>query len=84
MSDPTTVLVAERDDALRDELIDQLLADSFEAEPARTVAGVRCRAANGPDLLLLGELDDRLAALRLLRTVRRTTRSPAGSTRRCP
>jgi DNA-binding response OmpR family regulator len=70
MSEPTTVLVAERDDALRDYLIDQLSADGFEAEPALTAAEVRCRAARGPDLLLLGELEDRLAALRLLRATR--------------
>jgi hypothetical protein len=28
------VLVAERDDAMRDELIDRLSADAFDAEPA--------------------------------------------------
>jgi hypothetical protein len=32
------VLVAERDDAMRDELIDRLSADAFDAEPARIVA----------------------------------------------
>jgi DNA-binding response OmpR family regulator len=70
MSDPTTVLVAESDDALRQELIHQLSADAFEAEPARSVAEARRRAARGPDLLLLGELEDRLAALRLMRAIR--------------
>jgi DNA-binding response OmpR family regulator len=70
MSDPITVLVAERDDALRDELIDRLSADAFDAGPARSVAEVRCRAARGPDLVLLGELEDRLGALRLLRAIR--------------
>jgi DNA-binding response OmpR family regulator len=70
MSEPTTVLVAERDDAVRDELIDQLTADAFDAEPARSVAELRCRAARDPHLLLLGELEHRLAAVRLLRAIR--------------
>jgi DNA-binding response OmpR family regulator len=70
MSDQTAVLVAERDDALRDQLIDQFSADRFHAEPARSVAEVRCRAARGPDLLLLGELEQRLADLALLRAIR--------------
>jgi hypothetical protein len=70
MSDPTTVLVAKRDDALRDERIDQLSADRFQAEPARSVGEVRYRAGRDPDLLLLVELELRLAALRLLRAIR--------------
>jgi hypothetical protein len=70
MSDPTEVVVAGRDDALRDDLIDQLSADRFHAEPARGVAEVRCRAARDSDLLLLGEVEDRLALVRLLRAIR--------------
>jgi hypothetical protein len=77
MSDPRTVFVAERDDALHEELIDQLSADAFESESARSVAEVRCRAAHGPDPLLLGELEERLGALRLLRAIRSATASPA-------
>jgi DNA-binding response OmpR family regulator len=67
--DATTLLVAERDDELRDNLIGQLLADGYQPRPARTAAEARCRAGYGPDLLL-GELDDRTAALRLLRELR--------------
>jgi hypothetical protein len=40
MSDPTAVLVAQRDDAARDDLIDQLTPDRFHAEPARSLAEV--------------------------------------------
>jgi DNA-binding response OmpR family regulator len=70
MSDCTTLLVAERDDELRTDLIGQLLADDFDARPARTAKEARCRAADGIHLLLLGELDDATAALRLLREIR--------------
>jgi hypothetical protein len=48
MSDPTTVLVAERDDARREELNDQ-----FWAEVVRSVAEVGCRAASDPPRLVL-------------------------------
>jgi DNA-binding response OmpR family regulator len=70
MTEMFTLLVAENDDELRDELIGQLLADGYQAHPARSVADARCRAGHGPDLLLLGELDDTTAALRLLRELR--------------
>jgi DNA-binding response OmpR family regulator len=65
-----TLLVAERDDPLRAHLTGQLLADGYQARPARTLNETRCRAGHGPDLLLLGELDDPTAALRLLRELR--------------
>jgi CheY-like chemotaxis protein len=64
------LLVAERDDDLRHELIGQLLADGYQARPARTTNETRCRAGHGPDLLLLGERDDPTGALRLLRELR--------------
>jgi hypothetical protein len=67
MTETPALLVAERDDELRDELIGQLLADGYQPHPARTAAETRCRVGHGPDLLLLGELDDSTAALRLLR-----------------
>jgi DNA-binding response OmpR family regulator len=70
MTDVITLLVAERDDELREHLIGQLLADGYQARPARTTNETRCRAGHGPDLLLLGELDDQTAALRLLRELR--------------
>jgi DNA-binding response OmpR family regulator len=70
MTDTTALLVAERDDQPRDELIGQLMADGYQAHPARTVNETRCRAGHGPELLLLGELDDGMGALRLLRELR--------------
>jgi DNA-binding response OmpR family regulator len=71
MSDtPQTLLVADADDELRDHLTGQLLADGFEACSASTPAEARCRAAHGPDLLLLGELEQPTAAIELLREIR--------------
>ena len=70
MNDTPRLIVADSDDRLRTDLVSQLLADGFAAEPARTPAEVRCRAARSPDLLLLGELDESTAALELLREIR--------------
>ena len=70
MTDTIMLLVAERDEQLRHELIGQLLADGYQAHPARTMNETRCRARHGPDLLLLGELDDPTAPLQLLRELR--------------
>jgi hypothetical protein len=70
MTETFTPLVAERDDELREELIGQLRADEYQARPSRTTNETRCRAGHHPDLLLLGELDDPTAALRLLRELR--------------
>jgi hypothetical protein len=67
---PPMLIVADRDDRLCTELVGQLLADGFAAEPARSAQEVRCRAARGPDLLVLGELDDGTGALVLLRALR--------------
>jgi DNA-binding response OmpR family regulator len=67
---PTTLVVAERDDQLRDHLIGQLLADGYQVRPARTAAEARFRAGYAPHLLVLGELDDATAAPRLLRELR--------------
>ena len=70
MNDTPRLIVADGDDRLRDDLTGQLLADGFAAEPARTAAELRCRAARGPDLLILGELDEPTTALALLRELR--------------
>jgi DNA-binding response OmpR family regulator len=70
MTDTPRLIVADRDDRLRDHLVGQLLADGLEAEPACTPAEVRCRADRGPDLLLLGEFEEATAALELLREIR--------------
>jgi DNA-binding response OmpR family regulator len=70
MNDIPRLIVAECDDRLRDHLVGQLLADGLGAEPARTPAEVRCRAARGADLLVLGEFEEATAALELLREIR--------------
>ena len=71
MSDtPPMLIVADRDDRLRDHLVGQLQADGLAAEPAGTPAELRCRAARGPDLLVLGEFEEPTAALELLRELR--------------
>ena len=51
-------------------MVPMWLADGYQARPSRTMNETRCRAGHGPDLLLLGELDDPTAALRLLRELR--------------
>jgi DNA-binding response OmpR family regulator len=70
MNDTPRLIVADGDDRLRDDLTAQLLADGFAAEPARSAAELCCRAARGPDLLILGELDEPTAALAFLRELR--------------
>ena len=70
MNDTPRLIVADSDDHLRDDLVGQLLADGFAAEPARTPAEVRCRAAWSPDLLLLGDFAEPTAPLELLREIR--------------
>ena len=47
MTETFTLLVADNDDELRDGLVGQLLADGFQANPARTAAQARCRAGHG-------------------------------------
>jgi hypothetical protein len=48
MAETFTVLVAEGDDGLRDELVGQLPADGYQAIRPRTAAQARCRAGHGP------------------------------------
>jgi hypothetical protein len=84
MTETFTLLVAERDDELRDELVGQLLADGYQANPARTAAQAGCRAGYAPDPLLLGELDDPTARCRCCASCARATRSPRGPTHGCP
>jgi hypothetical protein len=83
MTNTTTLLVAEREDELGDELVGQLLADGYQPNPARTAAEGRCRAGHGPGLLL-AELDDPTAALRLLRELHSGDAPALRSSRRCP
>jgi DNA-binding response OmpR family regulator len=54
---PTTLLVAERDEPLREFLVDQLLADGLAASGAAGLEEARVRLANfQPDLLVVGAL----------------------------
>jgi hypothetical protein len=48
MTDTTTLLVAERDDELRQELVGQLRADGYQARPSRAMNETRCRAGMAP------------------------------------
>jgi DNA-binding response OmpR family regulator len=67
---PPSLIVADRDEGLRKHITGQLLADGCAAEPAGSAAEVRCRAASGRDMLILGELDEPTTALELLREFR--------------
>jgi DNA-binding response OmpR family regulator len=65
------LLVAERDDGLRDFLVEQLLADQYDVFGAHTAEEARVKLAQfAPELLMLGELDGERAQLRLLRALR--------------
>lgn len=66
-----TLLVAERDDELREFLVDQFLADGFAAHGARCAEEARVKLAHfHPDLLVLGALEQPHASLAVLRGVR--------------
>ena len=68
---PTTVLVAERDEALREFLVRQFLADRFAAQGAQCTEEARVKLASlHPDLLVVGELEHPHAPLELLRGIR--------------
>ena len=65
---PTTLLVAEGDEPLREFLVDQFLADGFAASGAEGLEEARVRLASfHPDLLVLGELEGPREQLGLLR-----------------
>ena len=56
---PHLLLVAERDERIARPLVDQLVADGYRAQLARTTEHARVLArADPPDLALLGELED--------------------------
>ncbi|HYY22783.1 MAG TPA: response regulator transcription factor [Thermoleophilaceae bacterium] len=68
---PTTVLVAERDEALREFLVGQFLADRFAARGAQCAEEARVKLASlHPHLLVLGEFEHPHAPLELLRGIR--------------
>jgi DNA-binding response OmpR family regulator len=67
----TRLLVAEREDGLREFLVEQLLADQYDAFGAHTAEETRVKlAAFAPELLMLGELDGERAQLGLLHALR--------------
>jgi len=69
--DPPLVLVAEQDELIARPLVDQLAADGYGAQLARTSEHARALArADPPHLALLGELENPQAALELLREIR--------------
>ncbi len=68
---PHLLLVAERDERIARPLVDQLVADGYRAQLARTTEHARVLArADPPDLALLGELETQRAALELLGEIR--------------
>jgi DNA-binding response OmpR family regulator len=72
------ILVVESDRQLGQVLTEQLIADGFSVELARTAEHARVLArANAPRLALLGALDSPCGALELLREIRHAERTGA-------
>jgi DNA-binding response OmpR family regulator len=73
------ILVVESDRHLGREIAEQLIADGFNVELARTAEHARVLAgASAPRLAVLGRLDSPSGAIELLREIRRA--GPAGAT----
>jgi DNA-binding response OmpR family regulator len=71
MHDKVSVLCALGDERQRAFICDQLAADGYPVEPARSSAELQLRARNrAPGVLLLGRLERRHDELRLLRSIR--------------
>jgi hypothetical protein len=83
MTDEITLLVADRGDELRLELVGQLLADGYQARPARTMDETRCHAGHAPELLLLGDSTTRRRRFGCCASFAPATRWPRWSTRPC-
>jgi CheY-like chemotaxis protein len=67
----TTLLVAERDEATRAFLLENLAADGYEPLGAQTEAETRLKLRNhGPALLVLGRFGEERQTLPLLRAIR--------------
>jgi hypothetical protein len=66
----TSGQVALASERRRERLIGQLLADGFALDAACAAREAELKARQGPDLLLLGELDLPGEALRVLRAIR--------------
>jgi DNA-binding response OmpR family regulator len=79
------ILVVEADRQLGQALAEQLVADGFSVELARTAEHARVLAnANAPRLALLGGLDSPCGALELLREIRHAERAVAPWERNLP
>ena len=75
---PAAILVAEADAALGGVLVEQLAADGYRAELARTVEHARVLAAErAPQLAVIGDLDSARGAMELLGEIRETDRARA-------
>ena len=76
---PGPILLVERDRQLGDAVADQLVADGFTVELARTAEHARVLArSRSPRLAVLGGMDSPYAALRLLREIRASGLEPSG------
>ena len=83
--DAGPILLVESDRALGQALAEQLLADGFRVDLARTIEHARILAdANAPRLAVLGWLDSPRGALALLEEIRHATRAGAAWDRALP
>jgi DNA-binding response OmpR family regulator len=82
---PPAILVIEADAALGGLFVEQLLADGYRAELARTAEHARVLAAERvPKLVVIGDLDSPRGALELLGEIRGADRERAPWTRELP
>ena len=76
MTGSGTILVVESDPKLGRAIVEQLIADGYRAELARTVGHARVLArASAPKLAVLGDLDSPRGALELLEEIREPDRA---------
>jgi len=82
---PAAILVVEADAVLGEALVEQLTADGFRAELARTSEHARALASERvPKLAVIGELDSPRGGLELLGEIREANRERAPWTRELP
>ncbi len=80
-----SILVVESDASLAGVLVEQLLADGYRAEPARTAEHARMLAQGcSPRLAVLGEVGSARGALELLQEIRRAAGGSAPWVRHMP
>jgi DNA-binding response OmpR family regulator len=82
---PAAILVAEADAVLGGVLVEQLAADGYRAELARTVEHARVLAAErAPKLAVIGDLDSPRGAMEMLGEIREADRKRAPWTHELP